>query len=136
MRTDAGAPFWKSYATLLAVVLAASPLAGQAASSSAPLATPPIVREFRGAWVATVGNMDWPSRRDLPTEEQQRELLTILDRAQSLRLNAVIFQVRPAGDAFYASRLEPWSEYLTGQQGRAPQPFWDPLAFAVTEAHR
>ncbi|AHG91236.1 protein of unknown function DUF187 [Gemmatirosa kalamazoonensis] len=87
-------------------------------------------------WVATVGNIDWPSRAGLSTADQQSELLAILDRAKAVRLNAVVLQVRPATDALYASPLEPWSEYLTGEMGRAPDPFWDPLAFAVTEAHR
>jgi uncharacterized lipoprotein YddW (UPF0748 family) len=97
---------------------------------------PPIDREFRGVWVASVSNIDWPSRRDLSTAEQQRELLAILDRAVDLRLNAVVLQVRPAADAIYQSSIEPWSEFLTGKMGRAPEPFYDPLAFAVTEAHR
>lgn len=98
---------------------------------------PPVVsREFRAAWVATVGNMDWPSRRGLSTADQQRELIAILDRLVSLRMNALILQVRPAGDAFYESKLEPWSDFLTGQMGRAPYPYYDPLAFAVIEAHK
>ncbi len=96
---------------------------------------PPPVREFRGVWVASVANIDWPSKRTLTTAESQAELLAILDRSVALNLNAVLLQVRPAADAFYASKLEPWSEYLTGAQGRAPVPFWDPLAFAVKEAH-
>ncbi|HEX6309969.1 MAG TPA: family 10 glycosylhydrolase [Longimicrobiales bacterium] len=103
--------------------------------TAAPVALPQIAREFRGVWVATVHNMDWPSRRDLTTAEAQRELIRILDTARDLGLNAVIFQVRPAGDALYASSLEPWSEFLTGSQGRAPEPYWDPLEFAVREAH-
>ncbi len=98
-------------------------------------APPSPRREFRGAWVATVGNIDWPSRPGLPTKDQQAELLAILDRAAELRLNAVIFQVRPMADALYASKLEPWSEYLTGAVGRAPDLAWDPLDFAVREAH-
>ncbi len=96
---------------------------------------PLLAREFRGVWVASVANIDWPSSRKLSTAEQQRELITLLDRAVALKLNAVIFQVRPAADALYASTIEPWSEYLTGAQGRAPDPYWDPLAFAVREAH-
>ena len=92
-------------------------------------------REFRAAWVATVGNIDWPSRPDLDTWTQQAELLAILNRAVALHLNAIIFQIRPGNDALYESRLEPWSEYLSGRQGRAPEPAWDPLAFAVAEAH-
>jgi uncharacterized lipoprotein YddW (UPF0748 family) len=100
------------------------------------LVPPPVTREFRGLWVATVNNMDWPSRSDLTTPEQQQELLAILNRAAALRLNAIVFQVRPVADALYASRYEPWSRYLTGRQGRRPEPFWDPLEFAVTEAHK
>ena len=96
---------------------------------------PPPVREFRGVWVASVANIDWPSKRTLTTAQSQAELLAILDRCVALNLNAVLLQVRPAADALYASKLEPWSEYLTGEQGRAPVPFWDPLAFAVKEAH-
>jgi len=94
-----------------------------------------MAREFRGVWVASVANLDWPSSRKLTTAQQQSELITLLDRAAALKLNAVIFQVRPAADALYASKIEPWSEYLTGAQGVAPSPFWDPLEFAVREAH-
>lgn len=97
---------------------------------------PRLVREFRGVWIATVANIDWPSESGLSTASQQQELLGILDRAVQLKLNAVIFQVRPACDAMYASSLEPWSEYLTGTMGRAPVPFYDPLAFALDQAHR
>ncbi|MBS1701498.1 MAG: family 10 glycosylhydrolase [Armatimonadetes bacterium] len=97
---------------------------------------PPIPREFRAAWVATVDNIDWPSRRDLTTQQQQDELLKIIQKAQDLNLNALVFQVRPSADALYRSSLEPWSEYLTGLQGRAPDPAWDPIEFAVTECHR
>jgi uncharacterized lipoprotein YddW (UPF0748 family) len=99
-------------------------------------APPPIRREFRGVWVASVENIDWPSQPGLSTQEQKDELLGILDRAVALRLNAVILQVRPAADALYASQYEPWSEYLTGRMGRAPDPWYDPLEFAVTEAHK
>jgi uncharacterized lipoprotein YddW (UPF0748 family) len=98
-------------------------------------APPSPRREFRGVWVATVGNIDWPSRPGLSTREQQAELIAILDRAAELRLNAVIFQVRPMADALYASKLEPWSEYLTGKLGQAPDPAYDPLEVAVREAH-
>lgn len=101
-----------------------------------PACRPPGARrEFRGVWVATARNVDWPSKPGLPTAQQQDELLAIIDQAAQTGFNAVIFQVRPEGDAFYQSALEPWSEYLTGLQGRAPLPFWDPLAFAVKEAH-
>jgi uncharacterized lipoprotein YddW (UPF0748 family) len=99
-------------------------------------APPPIDREFRGVVVATVANIDWPSSRDLSTEQQQAELIALLDLARELNFNAVLLQVRPACDALYASSIEPWSEYLTGQQGRPPDPYYDPLALAVEEAHK
>ena len=97
---------------------------------------PPPAREFRGAWLVTVANKDWPSKPGLSVAEQKAELTALLDRAVQLKLNAIIFQVRPSSDAVYASAIEPWSEYLTGTMGRAPQPFYDPLAFAIGEAHR
>jgi uncharacterized lipoprotein YddW (UPF0748 family) len=101
------------------------------------LLTPPQPpREFRGAWLATVANIDWPSKPGLPVAEQKAELVSLLNRAAQLKLNAIVFQVRPACDAFYASPLEPWSEYLTGTMGRPPQPFYDPLAFAIEECHK
>ena len=95
---------------------------------------PSAPREFRAAWVATVANIDWPSKPGLSADQQHAEMIAILDRAQALKLNAIIFQVRPAADALYASSLEPWSEYLTGTQGRDPG--YDPLAEWVREAHR
>jgi uncharacterized lipoprotein YddW (UPF0748 family) len=101
-----------------------------------PIVPPAPAREFRAAWIPTVGNSAWPSKPGLTTAEQKAELIAILDRAVLLKLNAVIFQVRPACDALYESKLEPWSEYLTGVQGRAPYPYYDPLAFAVAEAHK
>ncbi|MEV4434304.1 family 10 glycosylhydrolase [Streptomyces sp. NPDC049555] len=91
-------------------------------------------REFRGMWAATVVNVDWPSRPGLPPERQRAELLALFDAAVARRLNAVLLQIRPTADAFWPSRYEPWSEYLTGTQGRSPG--WDPLAFAVREAHK
>jgi uncharacterized lipoprotein YddW (UPF0748 family) len=97
---------------------------------------PAVPREFRAVWVATVANIDWPSRPGLSTWEQQSELLAILNKAVAVNMNAVVLQVRPANDALYSSKLEPWSEYLTGQMGRAPEPYYDPLAFAVEEAHK
>ncbi|HEX8691067.1 MAG TPA: family 10 glycosylhydrolase [Longimicrobium sp.] len=99
-------------------------------------APPPVMREFRGVWVASVANIDWPSRPGVPADSARIELVGMLDRAVALGLNAVILQVRPAADALYPSELEPWSEYLTGEQGRAPDPLWDPLEVAVAEAHR
>ena len=89
--------------------------------------------EFRGAWVATVFNLDWPSKPGLSAAEQQAQLRAILDRAAQLKLNAILFQIRPASDALYASRIEPWSAFLGGKQGVSPG--YDPLAYAITEAH-
>jgi uncharacterized lipoprotein YddW (UPF0748 family) len=92
-------------------------------------------REFRGAWIATVENIDWPTPGET-TDEQKQQLVDILDAHQRTGINAVMFQVRPAADAFYAKSREPWSKWLTGKQGQAPSPAYDPLAFAITEAHK
>ena len=108
----------------------------EAPAVAVPDDLPEVDREFRAAWVATVDNIDWPSRRDLTVAQQKEELRAIMDRAAEIGLNAVIFQVRPMADALYASDLEPWSEYLTGRQGRAPAPLWDPLQTAIELAHR
>ena len=96
---------------------------------------PPAPREFRAAWVSTVANIDWPSKQNLSAAQQQAEAIAILDRAKSLNLNAIVLQVRPSADAIYASKIEPWSEYLTGTQGQAPQPWYDPLKFWIAQAH-
>jgi uncharacterized lipoprotein YddW (UPF0748 family) len=93
-------------------------------------------REFRGIWVATVLNLDYPSSKNLDSESQKQEWIALLNEYQKLGLNAVIFQIRPAGDAFYDSDLAPWSEYLTGKQGIAPQPYYDPLSFLIEETHK
>jgi uncharacterized lipoprotein YddW (UPF0748 family) len=92
--------------------------------------------EFRAVWVATVNNIDWPSKPGLTSEQQQLEAIHILDVCKGLNMNAVIFQVRPASDAFYPSDLEPWSRYLTGTPGKAPDPFYDPLQFWIEESHK
>jgi uncharacterized lipoprotein YddW (UPF0748 family) len=89
--------------------------------------------EMRGVWLATVAGRDWPSRPGLPAAVQRRELIAHLDRAARDRLNTVIFQVRPTADTLWPSPYEPWSECLTGTQGRSPG--WDPLGTAVREAH-
>jgi uncharacterized lipoprotein YddW (UPF0748 family) len=100
---------------------------------------PASPREARGAWVATVANIDWPSRPGLPAAQQRAEALALLDRAQALNLNLLVLQVRPAGDAIYPSTLEPWTEFLSGAQGRPPwgpgEAAWDPLAFWLEQAH-
>jgi len=99
---------------------------------------PPIKvqREFRAAWVATVANINWPSQPGLDTKIQQQEAIDILDALQANNFNVVIFQVRPHADALYSSELEPWSYYLTGEQGIAPEPYYDPLQFWIDEAHK
>lgn len=90
-------------------------------------------REFRGVWVTTVYNINWPSSTGLDVAAAQAELLDIVEVAESLHLNAIVFQIRPESDAVYPSALEPWSRFLTGTQGADPG--WDPLAFLLTEAH-
>src|SRR5690606_21785522 len=121
-------------AIVAAGLVVAAPACGQRSARAAGEAIPPAPREFRGAWVATVNNIDWPSRPGLGVDRQRAELDALLDRAAELRLNALLFQVRPAGDAFYPSALAPWSEWLTGEQGRAPSPAWDPLQHAIDGA--
>lgn len=93
-------------------------------------------REFRAAWIATVSNIDWPSKPGLPAIEQQQQFIRRLEQMKSMGCNAVIVQIRPAADAFYASSIEPWSRYLTGQQGQPPFPYYDPLKFMIEEAHK
>ncbi len=102
---------------------------------SAIKAQPPK-HEFRAVWVATVANIDWPSKPGLSTRQQQDEIIVLLNQQQQLGLNAIILQVRPAADAFYPSELEPWSRYLTGRSGQPPKPFYDPLKFWIDECHK
>ena len=116
-------------AALLAFALAAF-IPAQAQSDLPPK------EEFRAAWVATVINLDWPGTRGASPAVQKAELITILDGLKAAGLNAVIFQVRAEADALYASDIEPWSYWLTGAQGTAPPDGFDPLAFAVEEAHK
>ena len=92
--------------------------------------------EFRGVWVATVTNIDWPSGGNFNTESQKAEFINLLNMHQRNGLNAVIVQVRPSADAFYPSPYEPWSEFLTGKQGAPPSPYYDPLAFMIAETHK
>jgi uncharacterized lipoprotein YddW (UPF0748 family) len=93
-------------------------------------------REFRGAWVATVANIDWPSSKSASSEDQIKELKETFDKLREAGINAVIFQIRTECDALYSSSFEPWSYWLTGEQGKAPEPFYDPLQLAVDEAHK
>ena len=90
--------------------------------------------ELRGVWVASVINIDWPSKKGLSVESQKREYIQILENVKKWNMNAVFVQVKPVGDAFYPSKYAPWSEYLTGTQGINPG--YDPLKFMVDEAHK
>lgn len=111
-------------------------LLSAAAVAQAETPAPPLpLREFRGAWVATVHGVDWPFEAGDPSEKQQKEILAIVNKAAELKLNALIFQVRPAGDAVYKSNIEPWSPWFTGKMGKAPDPPWDPLEFIIKECH-
>lgn len=124
---------WLGSILLSGILLPSPPFAARAEVAARP---PELRREFRGVWVASVGNIDWPSRPGLSVAEQQAELLALLDQAAGLKMNAILLQVRPACDALYASKFEPWSEYLTGRMGQPPAPFYDPLAFAIDAAHQ
>jgi uncharacterized lipoprotein YddW (UPF0748 family)/predicted transcriptional regulator len=92
--------------------------------------------EFRAAWVASVENIDWPSKKGLPVDSQKVEYIRLLEMHKRNGLNAMVVQVRPAADAFFASPYEPWSEWLTGVQGKAPDPYYDPLTWMIEETHR
>lgn len=93
-------------------------------------------REMRAAWIASVENIDWPSAKGLTPEQQRQEFIRLIDRLKEVGINAVIVQIRPCADALYDSKLEPWSVYLTGRQGAAPNPYYDPLAFMIEECHK
>jgi len=97
--------------------------------------SPYVMREFRAAWIATVANINWPSRSGLPTKQQQEEAIKLLDFLKDHNYNAVIFQARPQADALYQSDLEPWSYFLSGEVGKAPDPYYDPLDFWIKSAH-
>jgi uncharacterized lipoprotein YddW (UPF0748 family) len=92
--------------------------------------------EFRAAWVASVENIDWPSKKGLSTDSQKIEFIRLLDMHKRNGLNAVVVQIRPATDAFFPSSYEPWSEWLTGTQGKPPAPYYDPLQFMIEETHK
>lgn len=131
----------RSFFPLLLIIIGCAGCSGsrQATSTtpSAPVnaAIPSAEREFRAAWVATVANINWPSKPGLSSEQQQREAIGLLDYLKNHHFNAVILQVRPQTDALYQSDLEPWSYFLSGTQGKAPEPYYDPLAFWIREAH-
>ena len=105
-------------------------------TAQAQITVPPPHRELRGSWIATVHNINWPSRPGLPVPQQQAELKRLIQSAHDHGLNCLIFQVRPASDALYESQIEPWSAYISGLMSLAPSPKWDPLSFAIEEAHK
>ena len=92
--------------------------------------------EFRAVWIATVDNIDWPLRGMVNSDEQKKEFIRQLDMHKRNGMNAVIMQIRPAADAFYPSQYEPWSQWLTGKQGKPPSPYYDPLKFMIEETHK
>lgn len=91
-------------------------------------------REMRAVWIATVENIDWPSKKNIPAQDQQEEYVKMLDHFQSLGINAIIMQIRPTADTFYPSSYEPWSAYLTGRQGALPNTYYNPLTFMIQQA--
>lgn len=119
----------------LRILTLALVLTSTSVSVSRAQAAPPKF-EFRGAWIATVANLDWPSSPGLSTAVQQAQLIEQLDKLKAAGINAVVFQVRDESDALYESTYEPWSYFLTGMQGVAPDPYYDPLEFAIEEAHK
>ena len=96
----------------------------------------PVDYEFRGVWIATVDNIDWPAKGMVNAEDQKAEFIRQLELHKANGMNAMIVQVRPSADAFYPSKYEPWSQWLTGVQGRAPSPYYDPLKFMIEETHK
>ncbi|MBB6330600.1 uncharacterized lipoprotein YddW (UPF0748 family) [Chryseobacterium sediminis] len=121
-----------------APVVTTKPTTGTTASTEDNFRTnlPEIKREFRGAWIASVANINWPSRNDLTVEQQKAEAISMLDMLRDNNFNAAIFQIRPSADALYTSNIEPWSYFLTGETGKAPSPNYDPLQFWIEEAHK
>jgi uncharacterized lipoprotein YddW (UPF0748 family) len=93
-------------------------------------------KEFRAAWIATVDNIDWPGKGNWDADSQKAEFIRIIDMHKRNGLNALVVQIRPATDAFYPSPYEPWSEWLTGKQGKPPYPYYDPLQFMIEECHK
>ncbi|WP_226336127.1 glycoside hydrolase family 10 protein [Echinicola marina] len=93
-------------------------------------------RELRAAWIATVENIDWPSKKGLAAAQQQAEYVALLDTLKAAGMNAIIMQIRPTADTFYPSSYEPWSAYLTGKQGKDPEPYYNPLSFMIREAKK
>jgi uncharacterized lipoprotein YddW (UPF0748 family) len=126
-------PLLAALAAALLASVTLAPSTGHAQQTQADQASPK--HELRGVWISTHLSLDWPNRNQTPAQ-QRAALSAILDHNKATGMNAVFFQVRSQSDAMYPSELEPWSYYLTNNQGSAPAPFWDPLAFAIEEAHK
>lgn len=124
------------YLLLLPIIILSCTTTKPVAVTKPEVNTPSAMREFRAAWIATVANINWPSKPGLPVSEQKEEAIKLLDFLAENNFNAAILQVRPQCDALYKSDLEPWSYYLTGLQGKAPDPYYDPLEFWVEESHK
>lgn len=92
--------------------------------------------EFRAVWIASVDNIDWPSKKGIAVDSQKAEFIRLLNLHKQNGMNAIIMQIRPATDAFYPSAYEPWSEWLSGVQGKPPTPYYDPLQFMINETHK
>ena len=122
--------------SILLLIAIDAPAQSRARPSTSPPPPPPPKREFRGVWVATVNNLDYPKKPTTWPTAHKEEWKNLLKKLKELGFNAVIFQVRPAGDAFYFSEYAPWSEYLTGRQGMPPKPEYDVLQFLIEEAHK
>ncbi|MFI6811531.1 glycoside hydrolase family 10 protein [Nonomuraea sp. NPDC050328] len=117
----------------LAAAATAVPFSATQASAERAAWTPPL-RQMRGMWIASVLNINWPSKPGLTVDEQKAEYLAWLDLAEQRKLNSIFLQIRPTADAFWPSPYEPWSQYITGTQGQDPG--YDPLGFAVEETHK
>lgn len=118
----------------LTLMVLAAVIAITALTAQGQIANPK--REMRAAWIASVENIDWPSSKNLTPEQQRQEFVRLIDRLKNVGINAVIVQIRPCADALYDSKIEPWSVYLTGKQGMAPKPYYDPLTFMIEECHK
>lgn len=117
-------------------VTGTKPTPGASTDDNFRTTLPEIKREFRGAWIASVANINWPSRNDLTVDQQKAEAINMLETLKNNNFNAAIFQIRPSADALYTSNIEPWSYFLTGETGTAPYPNYDPLQFWIEEAHK
>ncbi|PVX52330.1 uncharacterized lipoprotein YddW (UPF0748 family) [Balneicella halophila] len=121
---------------ILGILIILSLVIGCKTTQPKPIHKKETKHEMRALWVASVLNLDFPSKNDLSVQQQKQEFVNLLDTMVKYRFNTVVVQIRPSGDALYSSPFEPWSEVLTGTQGLPPQPFYDPLAFMIEESHK